>query len=750
MFSIANILKSFKSPRWSVEQVYEMTAEGKLEQARLAADQLLANTPQRELISRCIKGHIHFLSQQDQQAEEVFRSVLHDAPGFAYAHYGLSLIFAAQNKPNAALDHALFASNVAANDSRILAQLGYCFMLLESYGSAERHLQQAIKLSPQNKYTWNNLAIVSRLKGDPVNAKKCWLQALHIDPGFGQAIDNLALLDEELKQAEVRIDFERVSAPLIETTAPTADQPLVPWHEINQLYDCGEADEALNRAEAVWPESPTLNDVRQLVSLYKRNADHDSALQTVRDFIEAQPDEPGAWSLLGECLMGMNDLAGAIDALKKAIEKGDGSSKVHANLGTALHASEQYAEGLIEMRIAAKMEPASPSILQRLAASLTMCCEYEEAIYIYRSLLSTGLAQANEVESNLAVALVYLGEFDEAMQHFNHIIATQSHDPSLRFMRGLVHLLHERWQEGWADYAWRITSNTKQFRTLPFNKWNGEPLENKTIVVLAEQGLGDQIMFASCLPDLLQLKPRKVYVEAISRVSAILQRSFPECEFISTQQKKDLEWVKNLHEVDYFIPLGDLPSYFRKQTTDFPGRPFLRADPKRVAYWRERLLEHGTGPFIGFSWKGGTELTRSPVRSMTIDAFAPLMQARPAHWVCLQYGEVAEVVKTFQESGHAVLYWPESITDLDEFGALLTALDLVVTVCNTTVHFAGGLGIRTEVLAPHIPEWRYGLTFRTMPWYASAHVHRQAQPGDWNAVLSEATSAVMACSSVRR
>lgn len=722
-----------------------MAAEGKLEQARLAADQLVENTPHRDLMSRCLKGHVYFLSQQDQQAEEIFRSVLLDAPGFAYAHYGLSLIFAEQSKSTAALDHALFASNVATNDPRILAQLGYCFMLLESYGSAERHLQQAIQLSPRNKHTWNNLAIVSRLKGDPVNAKKCWLQALHIDPEFGQAIDNLALLEEELKQAEVRLDFERVFAPVNKIASTPTNQPLIPWHEINQLYDDGETDAALNRAEASWPESPTLDDVRQLVDLYKRNADHDSALQTLRDFLDAQPYEARGWSLLGECLMSMNDLAGAIDALKKAIEQGDHSSKIHANLGTALHANERYAEGLVEMRIAAEMEPTSPSIQKRLAASLTMCCEYEEARNIYRSLLSSGLAQAHEVESNLAVALVYLGEFDEAMQHFNHIIATQAHDPSLRFMRGLVHLLHEQWQEGWADYAWRITSNTKQFRTLPFDKWKGGPLADKTIVVLAEQGLGDQIMFASCLSDLLELNPRKVYVEASYRVSAILQRSFPECEFIPTRQKKDLEWVKDLHGVDYFIPLGDLPSHFRKRSSDFPGKPYLRADPQRTAYWRDRLLEHGPGPFIGFSWKGGTELTRSPVRSMTIDEFSPLMQARPAQWVCLQYGQITEVVDNFQKSGNSVLFWPESITDLDEFGALLSALDLVVTVCNTTVHFAGGLGIRTEVLAPRIPEWRYGVAFRTMPWYASAQVYRQTKSGDWKSVLDEAMPAIMAC-----
>ncbi len=742
MFSLTNILKSFKSPRWSVEQVYEMAAEGKLEQASLAADKLLANTPDRDLITKCIKGHLHFLSQQDQQAEEVFRSVLRDAPGFAYAHYGLSLIFAEQNKPTAALDHALFASNVAANDPRILAQLGYCYMLLNAYGAAEQHLQQAIKLAPKDKHSWNNLAIVSRLKGDPLNAKVCWLQALHIDPGYGQALDNLAHLDEELRQADMRIDVGMAPVPAnLTQVKPEA----IPWTDIQNLYASGQSDQALNLAEAAWPPDPTLDDVRQLSSLYKKKADHDSAFQILQDYAERHPEEAEIWASIGESLLGMNDIKTAIDALRKAIELGDNSCIVHANLGSALHANQQYAEGLTEMRQAAALEPSSVALQKRLAAALIMCCEYEEAEQIYRSQLAAGQVQINEVQGNLAVALVYLGKFDEALEHLDHIISTQSHDPALRFMRGLVHLLHEHWEAGWTDYTWRSTSNSKQFRMLPFDKWNGEPLAGKTIVVLAEQGLGDQIMFASCLPDLLKLNPHKVYIEASYRVSTILQRSFPECDFISTRQKKDLEWVRNLGHVDCFTPLGDLPFHFRKRAQDFPGKPFLCANPQRVEHWRARLREHGAGPYIGFSWKGGTELTRSPVRSMSIDMFKPLMQARSAQWVCLQYGEIQDTLATFKAPGQPVAYWPEAIADLDEFGALLSALDLVVTVCNTTVHFAGGLGIPTAVLAPHIPEWRYGVAFKTMPWYASVNVYRQTQPDNWSAVLETAAQAVMAC-----
>ena len=188
--------------------------------------------------------------------------------------------------------------------------------------------------------------------------------------------------------------------------------------------------------------------------------------------------------------------------------------------------------------------------------------------------------------------------------------------------------------------------------------------------------------------------------------------------------------------MDCYIPLGDLPLHFRRTLADFPHHEgFLVPDPTRVAHWMHRLQEAGSGPYIGYSWKGGTEITRTSLRSVSPLDFLPLTQCRSAHWVCLQYGDVGQAVERARDAGFKMSYWPEAIEDLDEFAALVAALDLVITVCNTTVHYAGALGRPVWILAPAVPEWRYGATNRSLPWYPSSQVYRQAEAGSWATVF---------------
>ena len=215
-----------------------------------------------------------------------------------------------------------------------------------------------------------------------------------------------------------------------------------------------------------------------------------------------------------------------------------------------------------------------------------------------------------------------------------------------------------------------------------------------------------------------------------------IARSFPGCEVIPTRQDNGFEWVRALGPVDYFVPIGDLPQQFRRHRSNFPDHHgYLVADQNRVDHWRSLLAQRGGKPKIGVSWRGGTEHTRTAVRTMQVTALSQLTQACNADWVCLQYGDVTDDMAKARQAGVDLAYWPESIKDLDEFAALITALDLVVTVCNTTVHYAGALGKPVWVMAPRIPEWRYGLHSTVMPWYPSSTLFRQAVDGDWSGPL---------------
>lgn len=370
---------------------------------------------------------------------------------------------------------------------------------------------------------------------------------------------------------------------------------------------------------------------------------------------------------------------------------------------------------------------------------MVLACQYDEAITLFDELIAEDPARENYFLVTYAVAQACVGCFDKALALLNKALDNQPHDAALRLQRAQINLLLGKFNAGWEDYAYRGLAYTRNYRVLPFLKWQGEDLKGKCIVVLAEQGLGDQVMFASCLPDLFALGPTRVVVEAIARVAPTLARSFPECEVLHTRQDKGMDWAKALGHVDYFVPLGDLPQYFRTDLDSFPRQSYLKPDPKRVSFWREKLEATGAKPWIGVSWRGGVQATRQVLRTMSTSDLAAVTTEVEATWISLQYGEVDEDLKVAAASNFRLTHWAEAIADLDEFAALIEALDGVVTVCNTTVHYAGALGKSVVVLAPHIPEWRYGLNNASMPWYADVTVLRQSEANDWTDVVKRAS-----------
>lgn len=713
--------------------------------ARQAAEHLHPATPQREAIAGCLLAEVHFRQHRDEEAEQGFRQVLDKAPGFAEAHHGLSMLLAEQGKHESALEHALFAKNLQPNEARYAAQLGYCYILMEAYPAAEVPLRHAVQLQPKDKQAWNNLGLVLRTKGDVANAKACFLQALAIDPHHPTTQSNLQRLDEELEASGMKTTLQESAVSALDHPAAQAAMAEVPvWSQVEACVAQGDLVEALNQAEMLHAEHPHATAVAlRLAQLYQQANDADSALDCLNRQQLLQPASAAVLTALGNLHMQYARPAQAVQAYEQAITHGLDTAQARVQLGTALHACERYAEAQAALQTACALEPGDVTYRKHLAAAHIMACHYHAALDIYDQLLAEGSVQAGELSGNYATALAYVGRFNEAMAHLDQIITQQAHDPSLRMMRAVIHLLHERYAEGWDDYQWRHMSYSRNFRTLPFEKWRGEDLRGKRIVVLAEQGLGDQVMFASCLPDLLRMAPDRLVVEVIERIAPTIARSFPECEIVATNQKKDLQWAAELGPMDYFVALGDLPRYFRRKVEDFPGTPYLVPDPAKQAHWRARLQACGPRPWLGFSWKGGVELTRTKLRSLDVTQLLPLLGAIPAQWVNLQYGEVEAPLDTLRALGHPCQHWPEAIQDLDEFAALISVLDGVITVCNTTVHYAGALGVPVWILAPQIPEWRYGLHSPRLPWYASSHILRQAEAGEWAPVIEQATQEVV-------
>ena len=176
----------------------------------------------------------------------------------------------------------------------------------------------------------------------------------------------------------------------------------------------------------------------------------------------------------------------------------------------------------------------------------------------------------------------------------------------------------------------------------------------------------------------------------------------------------------------------------RNRQEDFPRHGgYLRAAPDRTAAWKARLAALGPGLKVGLSWQGGTQLSRSALRSLTLDRLLPVLRVDGVHFVDLQYTDTArERAALERERGISVVHWPEAITDYDETAALVAALDLVVSVCTAVVHLTGALGRPAWVMTPFSPEWRYGRAGGSMAWYPSVRLIRQTGYGVWEPVIA--------------
>ena len=675
----------------------------------------LESTDQRAMHA-CLLGEMAFKQGRDEPAEAHFRAALKLSPGMADAHCGLSLILHEKSQLEEALEHAQFAAN-KGDVARYHAQLGLCQLAQGNHLQADGALARATRLDPEDHFAWNNLGIARRARGNLEGARHAFSRALALAPDFAQAQANLRQLEIEEQAAAADGDLETVLDP---TQPPSTDL-------------LAEIDQAEAHCSAQ-PDDPAL--AVRLFGLYKRAGDTQSGLDVLEAFLSRHPQDVETQCVLGCAYAAAAEYRLAKPLLLAALEHQPDNPQVLSALADVRREQGRIAEALELTRHALAVDP---SLIRKgqLAAMLVNANCFDEALAVTEDMLVEDPSKDMELLGLKICAMTYLGMHEQAMPLLDAVIQMSPNEPIRRFPRATIHLLNERFALGWEDYAFRHMSSIKHLRVLALPRWQGESLEGRSILILAEQGLGDQVMFASCIPDVLARKPQRVIIEAVDRIAKTIARSFPDCEVVASQQDGNFDWVPGLGEVDCCIALGDLPRLLRRTRESFPAhRGYLVADKARVDHWRRWVDPDDNGPLrVGFSWRGGTEMTRSGMRTMDIALMAPLLRAHPVTWVCLQYGDVTADLARPELDGLPVRYAPESIKDLDEFAALVAGLDLVITVCNTTVHYAGALGRPVWVMSPQVPEWRYGVSFESMPWYPSSRMFRQASNGDWASVL---------------
>lgn len=366
------------------------------------------------------------------------------------------------------------------------------------------------------------------------------------------------------------------------------------------------------------------------------------------------------------------------------------------------------------MRCIALSEPKAPWMSEAYN-NLGVCFRQEshekEAVGSYLKALEINPDEPS-TWANLSGVFVNAGNPDECLKYANQALTLDRYSAQAGNHKALALLEQGNYEEGWKWYASRLRLPEFHRRAFKCPMWSGQ--KTGLLAIHAEQGIGDEILFGSQIREALRRADR-VVVECTERLVPVFQRSF------GVKCYKNEQELLAAENPDHWIAMGSLPGVF-KQYAPLEHSGYIEPNAIRVYKWKQKY----PGFRVGISWRGGAKKTHEHLRNFDAAIWKKLTSQ--GRFISLQYGNCEEEAKFLG------LEKPET-ESFDDHYALVAACDLVISVCNTTIHQAGSTNTRTWCLVPSKPAWRYGMTGERMFWYPSVKLIRQQQEEPWEAVI---------------
>jgi tetratricopeptide (TPR) repeat protein len=504
-----------------------------------------------------------------------------------------------------------------------------------------------------------------------------------------------------------------------------------------------------------------------LGAIHAAQGDAAGGIESYRRALELDPALAEAWSNLGELLGAAGDKAGEIDAYRRAVganpqlapvwsnlgnallETGRAGEALAAcrratdldpdfaagwnNLGNALHASGEDEEAVAACERALKLAPQLAEAWSTLGAALHGLGRLEEAVGAHRRAAAIQPQVAHH-PFNLGVALQHAGRYTEAIADLRRALALDPGHAQAHWDLAFTLLAAGHFPEGWEQYEWRWRRPSAGARRYEFTAWDGDASKPRRLLLWAEQGVGDHILYGSLLTDLAS-SPMRITLEVEPRLVPLYQRSFPNLAVIPQQDAP-----ADSRDFDCQAPLGSLGRWLRPTFESFPRhRGYLKPDVKRADAFRARLRGDTGVRLAGIAWKSANPEFGAKKSQSLLD-WGQVLKVPGVRFVDLQYGDTAgERAEVERQTGARIDHLPDLDLhgDLEGLAALCAACDLVITASNVTAHVAGALGRPVWLMAPQgggrIWYWFAGRT--DSPWYPSMRIFEQQVRGSWQETL---------------
>lgn len=568
--------------------------------------------------------------------------------------------------------------------------MGASYAQLGQPEQAVQAFRKSVALNPKFFQGFNNLGNALKETGALKEAREAYLKAITLNPNFAQGFNNLGVVLKDMKRYQA-------------------------------------SEKRLRQAVALDPNYSEA--LRNLGVLYQEQKHHAKAIASFRACLKIAPND----------LEGLSNLAGSYKASEqftKAIETFDKVLKINPNrvddrqaLGLALTEIGDYARAISELRQVVNAQPQNIVSLIHLGNALSKTDDLDAAMDVFQQVLR--IAPNNQgALNNIGVIQQNKGDLDAAAKTFDAALAVDPTVSELRMNRGVVHFLKCEFAQAWTLYESRFEHENPATSFLQSSKpvWQGQ---NQRVFVWAEQGLGDEVFFASVLAQASEMASALI-VSVDPRLMSLFQRSFPNIQFVDRSSKV------NEDSYDAHIPIGHLAAMLRQDVDAFAKQPkgYLVADTSRINELKQSVGSH-SGKTIGIAWH--TQNRKSGhVRNIDLDMMVRALGGADVRFVNLQYGKTeAEIAAVAKSTGTKVITVDQvdRFNDIEGLCALIQACDHVVTIDNSTVHLAAAMGVDTHLIVPFFPDWRWPQVESGSLWYPGLNIYRQDARFGWPAVL---------------
>lgn len=506
------------------------------------------------------------------------------------------------------------------------------------------------------------------------------------------------------------------------------DQPLNPelLNRIGTTLDrLGRHGEAVAYYHKVLCHKPGLTGVRHNLANSLRHLGKEAEAE--KHLIQVIQEDPGfaeGWKRLAMVYVARNASVKAVECFESLTRLEPFDMENFCALGALYAELGRSQEAVCCFETVLSKQPEHVLALETLGTVLHELEELERAESCYRKVLAIESGRVSAI-NNLGTVLRSQNRLDEAIEMFDQALSIDPGNGQVRFNRGCARLTRNELPEAWEDYEARFSTVTPpRLSRLQLPRWDGGALNGKRLLVQSEQGFGDTFQFVRYLPILAGMTEGQILFECQNR--SVLQ-ALNGISGVEIGVRGEA-----LPVADCQIPLASLPYLFKTDLSTIPSpEGYLKPPVTDVALW-QRQIDDPTVLNIGLVW-GGNKNSLNANRSLQLKQLEYLFNLPGIRWYSLQVGDDAKQLEAYKEQ---ITDLGRQINHFGDTAAIISCLDLVLTIDTAVAHLAGALGAPVWIMLKYAPDWRWSLGRSDSPWYHSAVLFRQPQTGNWDAVIS--------------